>query len=238
MLKNLLNFDDCTSVSEIETRFLTISETIFSNYLIFSKLTKTYFIITKLELFIDNPEANSSDSFIHGNEQQMDSGTWYIHQEKNSKKLKTPQFIGTSITCGRKNQYYASIKIDGLAELGASVEDCNLSLNEIIKNNIHGMVNVTFCLIKEKLEEHRSWEKNIEDLLLMINNSSVFDSNNSISLINFDNSLVCKTKIKAHRGVRNSVENLKDSKKTKNFNYATFSNLSPDYTKLLKNILR
>lgn len=236
MLEDLLNFDDCHSVIDIENKFLIISKEIFSKYLIFNEVTKKYYAMNALELFINFPKIHAEDPYIHQHSQQLSKAKWYIHQHTKYGKIKTTNYTGLSITCGGREEYYASITIQSLIEIGYS-RDIQISKNDFLNNPIDGISKALQFLGWEHsiTKKNRKWSEEEKDRLLKIEDTKIMDTNPIINLIKNDNSIMLNSDIESHPDKRKTIEKSKKMHIARDYLYRNkFSFVLSDLEKELK----
>lgn len=186
MLADLLNFENCHSVDAIEKRFLEISKEIFENYLILNNENQRYFAITGLDLSIDYPEANSIDPTIHKHPKQYTAKDWYIHQYKTG-NFKLPKHTMLSVTCGKTNSHYASIKIDCVVDVTNAL-DTKMNQKEFTDTQISKPAKSLQALLWNESQKMQDKKFTQDEILLLkqLTTQSIFQPNSKIVLIPYD----------------------------------------------------
>ncbi|MHC2519011.1 hypothetical protein [Bradyrhizobium diazoefficiens] len=96
-------FRGVQSFEEIKSRFIEIARLIMcSHELVYGEGARSW-RITALELYLHMGSASNvwSDPFTHRKSAQLDSGTWYIHDNGS----RAPFYSGIDITCGSEGQH-------------------------------------------------------------------------------------------------------------------------------------
>jgi hypothetical protein len=135
MIKEILNFDNFRTATEVKDKLEKIAEELFYN----SNLTteKNKYVVTQLELFISQ-RTNSELSTPKCNKHpfQTTSGKFYAHKTLKNNRLKSPKNIGLDISCGKEFERYGSILLRGIKNVTTGEEILGPSnvLNELVGN--------------------------------------------------------------------------------------------------------
>jgi hypothetical protein len=97
------NFENVDRFEDIKGRFIDSAQSIMcSNELVYGEHR---WQITALELYLFTNSEIWRDPYIHKNDEQRESGTWYVHQRGILKpNFRAPNWSGIDITCGSRTK--------------------------------------------------------------------------------------------------------------------------------------
>jgi hypothetical protein len=208
-LNEILHFDDCSSLSEINFRLNEISKILLTETEVFNVQTNSTFRITGVELFLHHKGLGIKDPFAHKDELQSKKAKWNIHKNFPSDEFKVRKRTDLEITCGNKD-YSAAIKIDGLEVMPIGYPIFYNATTTPDKNIFSGMsrsLNQIINTGSKKVNEGK-WSRDEQERMQMFDGRNVFD-NNVLILRKAKRPLTNNT---IYLGKRASIQSLKGEK--------------------------
>jgi hypothetical protein len=121
-LTTIPNFEGVKNFEDIQSRFIESARSImFDHDLFYERNGGMIWQITALELYLklDNHQDIWWDPTTHGADEQLNRGTWYIHDNGN----RAPGYCGIDITAGcKKSKVYAGLLIRELNKIDGSAK--------------------------------------------------------------------------------------------------------------------